>query len=52
MESNIFDLIKDANEITLRNHGNLITLERAIFLSWWCDKETALSVTCQHRRIR
>ena len=38
MESNIFDLIKDANEITLRNHGNLITLERAIFLSWWCDK--------------
>ena len=38
MESNIFDLIKDANEITLKNHGNLITLERAIFLSWWCDK--------------
>ena len=33
-----FDLIKKANEITLKNHGNLITLERAVFLSWWCDK--------------
>lgn len=38
MDSNIFDLIKKANEITLNNHGNLITLERAVFLSWWCDK--------------
>lgn len=38
MDSNIFDLIKDANDITLKNHGNLITLERAVFLSWWCDK--------------
>ena len=38
MDSNIFDLIKKANEITLKNHGNLITLERAVFLSWWCDK--------------
>lgn len=38
MDSNIFDLIKDANKITLRNHGDLITLERAVFLSWWCDK--------------
>jgi len=34
----MFDLIKKANTITLKNHGNLITLERAIFLSWWCDK--------------
>ena len=33
-----FDLIKKANEITLKNHGNLITLERAVFLSWCCDK--------------
>ena len=32
------DLLKKSNEITLANHGNLITLERAIFLSWWCDK--------------
>ena len=38
MDSNIFDLIKNANETTLKNHGNLITLERAVFLSWWCDK--------------
>lgn len=38
MDSNIFDLIKKANEITLSKHGNLITLERAVFLSWWCDK--------------
>ena len=38
MDSNIFDLIKKANAITLKNHGNLITLERAVFLSWWCDK--------------
>ena len=38
MDSNIFDLIKDANELTLKNHGDLITLERAVFLSWWCDK--------------
>lgn len=32
------DLLKKSNEITLTNHGNSITLERAIFLSWWCDK--------------
>ena len=38
MELDIFDQLKKANEITLKNHGNLITLERAVFLSWWCDK--------------
>lgn len=38
MDSDIFDLIKKANKTTLKNHGNLITLERAVFLSWWCDK--------------
>ena len=38
MDSNIFDLLKKANETTLKNHGKLITLERAVFLSWWCDK--------------
>jgi len=32
------DLLKESNKITLSNQGNLITLERAIFLSWWCDK--------------
>ena len=38
MDSDIFDIIKKANKTTLKHHGNLITLERAIFLSWWCDK--------------
>jgi biotin synthase-like enzyme len=38
MDSNIFDLIKDANDLTLKKHGDLVTLERAVFLSWWCDK--------------
>ena len=38
MDSNIFDMLKQANETTLKHHGNLITLERAVFLSWWCDK--------------
>jgi biotin synthase-like enzyme len=32
------DILHKANSITLREHGNIITLERAIFLSWWCDK--------------
>lgn len=34
----LLDLIKKANEITLKNHSNKIYLERAIFLSWYCDK--------------
>lgn len=38
MDLDIFDLIKKANKTTLDKHGNLITLERAVFLSWWCDK--------------
>ena len=38
MDSNIFDLIKKADETTLKRHGDLVTLERAVFLSWWCDK--------------
>ena len=38
MDSDIFDLIKDANDLTLKKHGDLVTLERAVFLSWWCDK--------------
>lgn len=32
------ELIERANKITMTRHGNRITLERAIFLSWWCDK--------------
>ena len=38
MNYDIFDLIRNANKTTLNKHGNLITLERAVFLSWWCDK--------------
>lgn len=38
MDLDIFDLIKNANKTTLNKHGDLITLERAVFLSWWCDK--------------
>jgi biotin synthase-like enzyme len=34
----ILNLLEEANKITLKVHGNKITLERAIFLSWWCDK--------------
>ncbi|WP_414470220.1 radical SAM protein [Methanobacterium sp. ACI-7] len=36
------DLMQKANKITLAEHGNEITLERAIFLSWWCDKGDCL----------
>ncbi|MCK9151413.1 radical SAM protein [Methanobacterium alcaliphilum] len=32
------ELLQKANELTLKNHSNEITLERAIFLSWWCEK--------------
>ena len=32
------DLLSKANKISLNIHGNKITLERAIFISWWCDK--------------
>lgn len=38
----ILDLIQKANAITLKEHGRQITLERAIFLSWWCDKGDCL----------
>ena len=38
MDSNLFHEIEKANKITLKKHSNIITLERAIFLSWWCDK--------------
>jgi len=32
------ELLEEANKITLALHGDKITLERAIFLSWWCNK--------------
>ncbi len=38
MNENILKTIEKANSITQKKHGNQITLERAIFLSWWCDK--------------
>ncbi len=38
----ILDLMQEANKITLAEHGNKVTLERAIFLSWWCDKGDCL----------
>lgn len=30
--------LKKADKITRKRHGEHITLERAVFLSWWCDK--------------
>lgn len=38
MNPELFDLIKEANKLTIQNHGDIVSLERAIFLSWWCDK--------------
>lgn len=37
-DKQILELLQEANQITFREHGNQITLERAIFISWWCDK--------------
>ena len=34
----ILETINKANKLTLKNFSNTISLERAIFLSWWCDK--------------
>jgi len=34
----VLDLLQKANKINIENHGNLVTLERAIFLSWYCEK--------------
>lgn len=38
MNPELFDLIKEANDLTIKNHGDTVSLERAVFLSWWCDK--------------
>lgn len=50
----ILDLLKKANQITLKHHGNKISLERAVFLSWWCDKGdcTFCYMAAQKPRIR
>lgn len=34
----IFDLLIEADRITQKTHGKDVTLERAVFLSWWCEK--------------
>jgi len=34
----VLDLIDKANKLATQKGYNTITLERAIFLSWWCDK--------------
>ena len=36
--TNTLELINKANTLTLKKHSPEISLERAIFLSWWCDK--------------
>lgn len=38
MNPELLDLINEANKVTLKNHGDIVSLERAVFLSWWCDK--------------
>ncbi|MEE9564550.1 MAG: radical SAM protein, partial [Candidatus Hydrothermarchaeaceae archaeon] len=35
--STFLDVLKKADGVTRKNH-NFVTLERAILLSWWCDK--------------
>lgn len=34
----LLDGLKKANKVTSRFHGDYTTLERAIFLSWWCSR--------------
>ncbi len=31
-----FEKLKEANELTLKYHGNVVSFERALFLSWYC----------------
>lgn len=38
LNEDVLERVIKANKITLKEHGNLLTLERAIFLSWWCNK--------------
>ena len=37
-EFKILDLINKANKLAIEKKYDTISLERAIFLSWWCDK--------------
>lgn len=34
----VLDLVTKANKITKNNHSDVVTLERAIIISWWCEK--------------
>lgn len=34
----VLGLVDKANKLTLGKYGRGVSLERAIFLSWWCDK--------------
>jgi len=34
----LLEAMKEADALTRRRHGDQVTLERAIFLSWWCSK--------------
>ena len=34
----LLEKIKEADVLTRRIHGTEVSLQRAIFLSWWCDK--------------
>lgn len=36
----LLNTIKEANKLTTKSWGDHVTLERAIFLSWWCDIAT------------
>jgi len=36
--SALLDALKKANASTIKHHGSNATLERAVFLSWWCGK--------------
>ncbi len=33
----LLEALREANALTLRRHGDYVTLERAIFISWWCS---------------
>jgi len=48
------DVLKRADALTRRHHGAHVSLERAIFLSWWCGKGDCsfCFMSTQKRRIK
>jgi biotin synthase-like enzyme len=50
----LLDTIKQADKITRKVHGPYVTLERAIILSWWCDRGNCsfCYMSTQKKRIR